>query len=315
MLLPPKAFRVCPSIVNAIRRPFTLSLRGCPTPLEFTLRKAHTWKGVESRVKIVPLPFLTQVILYIRIKLKLWPIRKDLLFTSGWLKKIGRGQLDLRTLIDPDRKDSVVIEVGSNSGEDTERLLEVFKQARVYCFEPDPRAAKKWRDRVENPRAELEEIAISNANGEITFYQSRGLPPGYSETEFPDGWDLSGSIAEPKNHTVIHPWSSFDQTITVPSKTLDQAMEARLAPERAASLPVTLIWADVQGAEGQLIEGGKRTLSQTRYLYTEYSNHELYSDQLSLKKLLAVLPGFKIMKIWTNDVLLVNTKAIRNSAT
>jgi hypothetical protein len=92
-------------------------------------------------------------------------------------------------------------------------------------------------------------------------------------------------------------------------------MEARLAPERAASLPVTLIWADVQGAEGQLIEGGKRTLSQTRYLYTEYSNHELYSDQLSLKKLLAILPGFKIMKIWTNDVLLVNTKAIRNSAT
>jgi FkbM family methyltransferase len=265
-------------------------------------------------VKRVPLPFLTQVILHIRIKLKLWPIRKNLLFTSGWLKKIGRGQLDLRTLIDPDRKDSVVIEVGSNSGEDTERLLEVFKQARVYCFEPDPRAARKWQDRVDNPRAELEEIAISNAEGEISFYQSRGLPPGYSENEFPDGWDLSGSIAEPKNHTVIHPWSSFDQTITVPSKTLDQAMGARLAPE-SASFPVTLIWADVQGAERQLIEGGKQTLSRTRYLYTEYSNDELYSDQLSLKKLLAILPGFKIMKIWTNDVLLVNTKAIRNSAT
>lgn len=248
---------------------------------------------------------------YLQTKLKLWPTRRDLLLSSGFLKRIHRGQLDLAAVRDQKRTDSVVIEVGSNSGEDTQRLLENFPDAIVYCFEPDPRASKKWRDRVDSRRAQLEEIAISDAEGELLFYQSGGLPPGESQSEFPDGWDLSGSIVEPKNHTLIHPWSSFDETIVVPAKTLDQVMQPRLAQESGV-LPVVLVWADVQGAERQLIDGGRDTLARTRYFYTEYSNDELYVAQPSLRQLLALLPDFKVEKIWTNDVLLVNKRARRN---
>lgn len=245
---------------------------------------------------------------FLQTKRRLWPTRRNLLFSSGFLKRISKGQLDLATLPDQNRKDSVVIEVGSNSGEDTQRLLETFPEASVYCFEPDPRAAKKWRARVKSRRAVLEEIAISDSEGQVVFYQSGGLPPNQSKTEFPDGWDLSGSIVEPKNHTVIHPWSSFDQKILVPAKTLDEAMRARVAHVKGA-FPIVLVWADVQGAERQLINGGRDTLSKTRYFYTEYSNDELYEGQPSLRQLLRMLPDFKVEKIWTNDVLLVNKRA------
>lgn len=250
---------------------------------------------------------------YFRTKSRVWPIRRDLLFTSGWLKKIRKGQLEISEIRDPERDDPIVIEVGSNAGEDTEKFLKCFPRAEIYCFEPDPRAAKKWRERICDRRATLHEIAISNASGPITFHQSGGLPPGYSASDFPDGWDLSGSIVAPKNHTVIHPWSSFEQTITVPARPLDDVMENRLAGEKNP-FPVTLLWADVQGAERQLIDGAKNTLLRTRYFYTEFSNDELYEGQISLRELLSILPNFRIETVWTTDVLLVNRKALKARA-
>lgn len=245
---------------------------------------------------------------YVKTKIRLWPIRRNLLFGTAWRKKIGKGQLEVSELTDPEREDIVVVEVGANDGKDTEMFLQCFPTADIYCFEPDPRPAQKWRERVHNPRARLEEIAISDTEGPVTFHQSGGIPPGYSESDFPAGWDLSGSIVAPKNHTVIHPWSSFNTTITIPAKTLDSVLGDRLARETSL-FPVTLLWADVQGAERQLIKGAQNTLLRTRYFYTEFSNEELYEGQLSLKELLSMLPNFRIEKIWTNDVLLVNRKA------
>jgi len=245
---------------------------------------------------------------YLKTKIRLWPIRRDLLFGTAWRKTIGKGQLEVSELIDPGREDIIVVEVGANDGKDTEKFLQCFPKADIYCFEPDPRPAENWRERVQDARARLEEIAISDTEGPVTFHQSGGIPPGYSDSDFPAGWDLSGSIVAPKNHTVIHPWSSFNSTITVPAKTLDSVLGDRLAREESL-FPVTLLWADVQGAERQLIKGAHSTLVRTRYFYTEFSNEELYEGQLSLKELLSMLPNFRIEKIWTNDVLLVNRKA------
>ncbi|MEN9248224.1 MAG: hypothetical protein Q6L50_08560 [Gloeomargarita sp. GMQP_bins_120] len=39
--------------------------------------------------------------------------------------------------------------------------------------------------------------------------------------------------------------------------------------------PYDFIWADVQGAEVDLIQGGLQALANTRYFYTEYANTEL----------------------------------------
>ena len=69
---------------------------------------------------------------------------------------------------------------------------------------------------------------------------------------------------------------------------------------------IDFIWADVQGAEGDMIRGGQRALAKTRFLYTEYCNRELYEGQLSLRQMLGLLPEFEVVRRFPNDVLLEN---------
>ena len=57
-----------------------------------------------------------------------------------------------------------------------------------------------------------------------------------------------------------------------------------------------------------MIDGGQQALQQTRYLYTEYSNRELYEGQVRLDTILERLPDFEIASRYENDVLLKNKR-------
>jgi hypothetical protein len=69
---------------------------------------------------------------------------------------------------------------------------------------------------------------------------------------------------------------------------------------------VDFIWADVQGAESDLIEGASRLLASTRYFYTEYSNSEWYEGQVTLPGLVQMLPDFDLLRRYQMDVLFRN---------
>ncbi len=69
---------------------------------------------------------------------------------------------------------------------------------------------------------------------------------------------------------------------------------------------IDLIWADTQGAEEDLIMGGRLALSKTRYLYTEYGAQEYFEGQIGLARLLELLPDFKLLQQFSIDVLLEN---------
>jgi FkbM family methyltransferase len=200
----------------------------------------------------------------------------------------------------------VILEIGAHHGWHTEAFLRLFPNAVIYAFEPDPRAIGIFRARISNPRAHLFEMAISAMDGEAEFHVSSGLPPELSSTDaalYPQGWDQSGSLRAPKNHMAKWPWCKFDRTITVAVRSLDS-----WAQEHGIGL-VDFIWADLQGAEGDLISGGLKTLAQTRYLYTEYSDDEIYEGEPTLQVLLDMLPNFSVLKRYPGDVLLKN-KAI-----
>ncbi len=59
-------------------------------------------------------------------------------------------------------------------------------------------------------------------------------------------------------------------------------------------------------AENLFIRGGQEALGKTRYLYTEYSNRELYEGQVNLPQLLALLPDYEVVARYPGDVLLRN---------
>ena len=190
-----------------------------------------------------------------------------------------------------------ILEIGCHDGSHTLWFLEVFDSPRIFCFEPDPRAASRFKHKIGNrPEVSLYEYAISNKNGKETFYMSSG-----QESEImPEGWDCSGSIRKPKNHLKVHPWCKFDKNIIVKTKTLDTwCIEKEI--DR-----IDFIWMDVQGAEIDVIRGGKNALRNTRYLYTEYSNKELYEGQQPLKQLLKELTEFEVVIRYPDDILLRN---------
>ncbi|WP_448379798.1 FkbM family methyltransferase [Gloeomargarita sp.] len=117
---------------------------------------------------------------------------------------------------------------------------------------------------------------------------------------------MSGSIRKPKKHREVFPWCTFEQTIQVPTQKLDTWWQTAGFPQ------IDFIWADVQGAEVDLIQGGKKALAHTRYLYTEYANVELYEGQIPLREILRLLPDFQLVYRFSGDVLLKN-KRLKNA--
>jgi 2-O-methyltransferase len=198
-----------------------------------------------------------------------------------------------------DAQELLFIEVGANDGSDTRRLLDAFPSMTIECFEPDDRAIGLWRRTVCDDRARLHEFAIGATDGVTSFFMSSGAPQG-REHEFPEGWHLSGSIRRPTGHLDAHPWCEFPTEAEVTVRSLDSWAE------EFGVGAVDFIWADVQGAERDLIAGGLKTLAHSRFLYTEYSETELYEGQRGLKELLEMLPGWSIHTKFSGDVLLQN---------
>jgi len=198
-----------------------------------------------------------------------------------------------------------ILEIGCNDGSHTLWFLEIFENPEIYCFEPDPRAIARFKTKVGHRcNVKLFEVALSDHNGDITFYQSGGQRDEQSAKTMPEGWDLSGSIRQPKEHLKIHPWVKFDQSITVKTATLDTWCN------KHGIEVIDFIWMDVQGAEVDVFRGGVNTLTKTRFLYTEYGNKELYKGQYVLKELLKHLKHFKALIRYPTDLLLRNRQFV-----
>lgn len=198
--------------------------------------------------------------------------------------------------------ESTVLEIGANDGMHTRLFTEEFSHPnfRMWCFEPDPRAAARFRRSVhQDPRCRpLEEIALGDRDGTATFYQSGGT----TEQSWLADWDLSGSLRRPTGHLAMSPWVTFDRQIEVPIRRLDSWMAEH--PEIDA---VDLVWMDVQGAEGDVIRGGLETFTRrVTYLFMEAYEKELYEGQLLRSQLLGLLPNFELVSVFGDDVLLRN---------
>lgn len=192
------------------------------------------------------------------------------------------------------KTDPVIVEVGANVGQTTEEFLREMPMARIYCFEPEPRAIAKFKSRIDSPNVKLFECAVGNQNGFVTFNQSSGGPE--------EDWNQSGSIRKPKLHAEVWPWVKFETQIEVAITRLDDWART----ENISA--VDLIWADTQGAEIDLIEGGLSVLRNTRFLYTEYGAQEWYEGQISLDEMCAALEkiDFNLIRLFQIDALFSN---------
>ncbi len=191
----------------------------------------------------------------------------------------------------------LILEVGANCGQSTLTFIDQMPMATIHCFEPDPRAIAKFKLLVNNPQIHLIEAAVGADSGFVMFNQSSG-----AEAQHPSGWDHSGSIRKPKSHLETWPWVKFEKQIPVPLITLDEWCLINDVHH------VDFIWADVQGAESDLILGAQSILQRTKYFYTEFSDDEWYEGQINFDVLNALMEnlGFKVLHKFKNDVLFSN---------
>jgi len=198
-----------------------------------------------------------------------------------------------------------IIEIGAHQGTDTMVMMHHFPRAKIHCFEPDPRAAAIHAESIADPRISLHRLAIGASDGIADFHQSDGTNPTLPAHElewYPEGWDQSGSLRRPTCHMGAYPWCKFHDPIKVETRSLDSwAGEHKIGN-------IDLIWADMQGSEGDLVLAGKQTLARTRLLFLEYSDIELYEGEPTLSQIMDMLPDWYIVWRSLSDVLLRNRK-------
>jgi FkbM family methyltransferase len=178
------------------------------------------------------------------------------------------------------------LELGAHTGMDTEWIAGL-PGVTVHAFEPDPRNRQEPRHNVTLHRAA---VAECDGAGRLIL----------SKTGWGREWTHSSSIKRPKNHLQRYP-VTFGESVEVELVALDTFTR------RHGLGLIDFIWADIQGAEGEMIRGGRRTLGRTRYLYTEYSDDEMYEGQATLGEMLEMLPGFRVVELWPENVLLENS--------
>lgn len=207
----------------------------------------------------------------------------------------------LPTLFESDTR-ATILEVGCHFGHDSLRMRDAFPQARIICFEPDPRNIYTLKKGDIHRSVTLVEAAVSDADGHTTMHLSSGLPPKVTKAAAPQGWTASSSIKKPIGAAKQFSWLTFPQTARVRTVRLDTFCAEQGIGE------VGLIWADVQGAEAEMIAGAQHTLSRTRYLFTEFGFEGLYEGEIGAEEVIARLPGsWKVLHRWSHDMLLRNT--------
>jgi 2-O-methyltransferase len=209
---------------------------------------------------------------------------------------------EVRALIGP-VPEPMLLDIGANDGSDSRRLAEAFPHAHVHAFECDARALARFRATPLPPNVTLHAFAIGARDGRATFHVSGGTNPSSRG----EPWDLSGSLKKPTGHKERFAWCTFDTTQEVEVRRLDRWLADHRMPR------VDFVWLDVQGGEADVIEGGKRTLLRTRYLYTEFNawKKPLYDGDLTLDATLHALgPGWTPLALYEGyNVLLRNEAA------
>jgi hypothetical protein len=205
----------------------------------------------------------------------------------------------------------VIYELGAYHGEDTEWVTGVCA-GRGGCnyvvVEADPENARVILGKMapgqslntgrSGVRFAFFDCAIADHDGVADFHicaNSIGHQRG------------SGSIRHPTGHLTHFPWCHFPKVLPLPCMTLDSLyLTMRRLHDRAI---IDFLWSDLQGAERDMIAGGRAALANTRYLFMEAEPEvELYAGQALKAELISMLPEWDVLEDFGYNILLRNRR-------
>lgn len=195
------------------------------------------------------------------------------------------------------KHEPVIFELGACDGNDSIDMIEILskhhKKYKYFAFEMDTRLAKHLNKIVTNPMIKIIYKAIGNKDGTVECRLAQGKYYGSSTIKKPD--------------KLLEHWPDMVYMIScVPCCKLDTfCIDNNIAY-------IDFIYADIEGAEIDLIEGGKTMLKKTSYLYTEHLD-SIYEGNISTKKILEEIRktgDWHIVKDYGADVLLENKTGV-----
>jgi len=152
----------------------------------------------------------------------------------------------------------VIVEAGAHIGSDTIEMANLWRRSQIYAFEPVPKLFAQLT------------INTKKYKNIIVFPKALGIKNGFAKMHISSGSsDASSSLLKPKEHLSIHPTVYFDETVLVPTITLDTWSAEK-------GLKVDFLWLDLQGMELEILKRGEKMLNSVRAIYTEVNLLENY---------------------------------------
>jgi FkbM family methyltransferase len=179
-----------------------------------------------------------------------------------------------------------ILDVGAHVGRTVERFADELIDIPIHAFEPTPRSAAALRQRATGFRnVTVHEMALTDRAGVLPFFLN-----SFDETN-----SLLDNVQGPGNSQPK--LAEHVSRIEVRATTLDDWCAAE-AP--AGDL---VIKADMQGTEGRLVMGGRRTFGERRVaaFYSEVLFAQMYegqSDFGELHETLTVNHGLTLWQIY-----------------
>jgi FkbM family methyltransferase len=205
----------------------------------------------------------------------------------------------------------IVFEFGACDGYHSRLMLDELNKQKgnnfiYHLFEPNSDLHNKIDNNIapylgNHFQVNLFGYAIGSKIGEFEFYKSGGVRKDENGNIL-DSYYGSSSIRKPK--LVTEAWKDMTfETTKANIITLDNHIEISGLRDNI----IDFIWADIQGAEIDLINGGKIAFNkQVKYLYTEYTDSELYEGEIGKQQILDMLPNFELIEDYGGDMLLKN---------
>jgi FkbM family methyltransferase len=173
----------------------------------------------------------------------------------------------------------VIFDVGANTGQTTERYLELFPDATIYCFEPFPASYELLRRRFsEQPRVRCYRLAVSEVTGTRPFHTFTN--------------SVTNSLLPASEHVydfVAAGEMAVTGIIEVDSITIDEFCRRERIDR------VDILKFDIQGGEAEALRGARRLLSQhaMTLIYTEVLFVPVYEGQANFYDVASFLDTYR----------------------
>ncbi|MEI6109384.1 MAG: FkbM family methyltransferase [Actinomycetes bacterium] len=195
------------------------------------------------------------------------------------------GHLNVAELNSQLGKNPVIVEVGSFNGKDTLRLARNLTNASVYGFEPVPELySVAVRRCLKAKNVRMLQLAASNFNG----WTSLNVSDGTSRA--------SSSILDP------NPLGKFFRGINFDNQQRVHVATIKLSDwfDEAGLEKIDLLWIDVQGAEGLVLQGLEEKLNLVKMIYSEINFEETYAGAVLFEDVKIFLEerGFTLEQVW-----------------